>query len=258
MIFNRLFFSVIFIFLIVPTMVFPQAEPVANREYLTQYQQLVKPVQFNKKQLETYKNDPDFDYTEIIPQENWWTLLKDWVSRVWNKFWNWLLGSYAAEGIIAWLLKILPYLIIAGIIGFAIWLFIKLNPAKAALRKPKQAGVHLSEEEKILQSEDIPSLIQQALEQKNYRSAVRYSYLLVLKNLKTNKLIDYQTQKTNEEYLSEIEPISLKNQFKNITHLYDFIWYGNFPVTETDFKKAEYEFVRMKNLLNSTTHGNTN
>ncbi|HET8839155.1 MAG TPA: DUF4129 domain-containing protein [Flavobacteriaceae bacterium] len=225
---------------------------------MTYDRQARKPVEFSQNQLETYKNDPDFNYSETIQSENWWVLFKDWVARMWNKFWTWLLGSYAAQGIIALLLKALPYLIIAAIIGFAIWLFIKLNPAAAVLNEQKSAGVYLSEEEKILESEDIPTLIKMALAQKNYRSAIRYYYLLILKILRESKRIDYQAQKTNEEYLSEIEPIRLKNQFAKVTHLYDFIWYGDFPVVEPDFKKAENEFLHMTRLLNPNAVGKEN
>lgn len=258
MIFKRLFFCFVFLFLVGQNLSFSQAENTSNEKNLTYDRQARKPVEFSQKKLETYKDDPDFNYSEIIQSENWWALFKDWIARMWNKFWTWLFGSYAAKGIIALLLKALPYLIIGAIIGFAIWLFIKLNPAAAVLNDQKSAGVYLSEEEKILESKDIPTLIKMAVAQKNYRSAVRFYYLLILKNLRESKLIDYEAQKTNEEYLSEIEPISLKKQFAKVTHLYDFIWYGDFPVVEPDFKKAETEFMRMTNLLNPNAVGKEN
>ncbi len=258
MIYKRLLFCIIFLFLGGFGPGFSQTGNSPLEENLTQERQIVHPLQFDKEQIEQYKNDQDFNYVEKIPTENWWTLFKDWIAYIWNQFWTWLLGSYAAKGIIALFLKIIPYLIIVAIIGFVVWLFIKLNPAAAALNEKKSSMVHLSEEEKILKMEDIPALIQKAVEQKNFRSAVRYYYLLVLKKLGDQKQIDYQFQKTNAEYLSEIQSLPVKSQFEYITHLYDFIWYGDFPLTEPDFKKAENEFKHMTTLLNPVAFGKPN
>lgn len=235
-----------------------QTDSISRAEKIEYDRETRSPISFDREQIESYKKDAAFDYVEKIQKENWWGRFKDWAGRVWNQFWDWLLGSYTPSGIIAFILKILPYVILAAILGFILWLFIKLNPAASALKEQRQPGIHFSEDEKILQREDISSLIQQALQQQNYRLAVRYHYLLVLKKMRDRGLIEYQFQKTNEEYLSEIEPLSLKNQFKNITHLYDFIWYGDFPVTESDFKKAETEFTKIIPFLNTDPLGKTN
>lgn len=214
----------------------------------------LQPVQFDKDQLNGYKNDGDFDYTRKIDAINWWERFTDWVSYIWNSFWHWLLGDFTAGSWLGILLNVLKYVVIAGIIALIVWLFIKLNPGKAFLKTKTPPEVLLSDEEKIIHEEDIPTLIEGALNQQNYRLAVRYYYLLILKKLKDKNLIDYQFQKTNQEYRFEIADADISKQFGNITRLYDFIWYGDFPVNKSDYAIAEGEFETMQSQLKNLGH----
>ncbi|GHA42284.1 hypothetical protein GCM10007103_24500 [Salinimicrobium marinum] len=214
------------------------------------------PLQFDREKLNSYKEQPEFDYTEEVAEENWWTKFKRYLQLQWQKFLNWLFGDHNPNSFVLFLLEILPYLILAGILGFAVWLFIKLNPGGAFLSNPKAGSVFLNEEEEIVQSRDIRKLIDEAVAGENYRLAVRYHYLLILQLLSQAGYIDYQFPKTDEEYLAEIEKEPLKNQFKKITRIYDFIWYGSFEVTRENYPKAEKEFQKMQQIINKRDEQN--
>ena len=94
----------------------------------------------------------------------------------------------------------------------------------------------------IIKNQDIQSLIDQALQDKNYRLAVRYYYLLTLQKLSGQELIDWQVQKTDHDYIYEIENTQLRHSFSRVTDMYDYIWYGNFEVDEFAFAKAQSAF----------------
>jgi hypothetical protein len=113
----------------------------------------------------------------------------------------------------------------------------------------RNAYVSLSEEEHIIKNEDIQALIQNALADKNYRLAVRYSYLYSLQLLSKKELIDWQLQKTNHDYLTEIKKPDLQNSFSKITRIYDYIWYGDFTIDELKYKKAETVFLHLEKML---------
>ncbi|HBY68162.1 MAG TPA: DUF4129 domain-containing protein, partial [Flavobacteriaceae bacterium] len=85
--------------------------------------------------------------------------------------------------------------------------------------------------EEIIRSKNIRELIEKALQNKEYRLAVRYYYLLILKKLTDAELIDYEFDKTNTDYIAEITSDTVILPFKKATNLYDYIWYGNFTVT---------------------------
>ncbi|HAT70516.1 MAG TPA: DUF4129 domain-containing protein, partial [Flavobacteriaceae bacterium] len=94
---------------------------------------------------------------------------------------NWLFGDYEGNAILLFLVNYLPYLILVGIVGFIVWLFIKLNIGNRFLKSPDSGEVLMSEDEDIIKRQHIPSLIEDALNNKQYRLAIRYHYLFVLK-----------------------------------------------------------------------------
>lgn len=229
-------------------------EKTVPQEISYDRQKNLQPVKFNEEKLEEYKNEDEFGYLNQNTELNWWQKFKNWLANIWRSFMHWLVGDYKPGSFIANLVQIAPYLIIGLILGLIIWLFIRLNPAMRFTKKGSQPEVFLSEEERIIAEQDIPSLIKEALQEKNYRLAIRYYYLLILKELKERKIIDYQYQKTNQEYLTEIETSSLRSDFNQITRLYDFIWYGSFPVNEHDYSVAAKVFRHMEEQLKQKSY----
>ena len=115
--------------------------------------------------------------------------------------------------------------------------------------KKDDAYVSLSEEEHIIKNEDIQELIRKALAERNFRLAVRYYYLFTLQLMTDKNLIDWQLQKTNDDYLKELKGTRLQEPFRTITRLYDYIWYGNFDLDEVKYMKAESAFVQLQKTL---------
>lgn len=209
----------------------------------------VTPVVFNEHRLETSKQNQDFNYAEVAQEVSWWQKFKSWLHARWMQLMRWLLGDLEGGSFFVFLVQFIPYIILGLILGFIVWLFIQLNPGGKLLKGQKQGSVLLSEDEDILKHQHIPNLIEDALEQQNYRLAVRYYYLLVLKKLTDANLIDYQHDKTNSDYLSELNMPQIKESFKTITHIYDFIWYGNFAITERDYTNAANQFKKLEKHL---------
>ncbi|CAM3378404.1 DUF4129 domain-containing protein [Aequorivita lipolytica] len=212
----------------------------------------LNPPVFSKETIAEYKKDSAFDYTEKPVEENWWSQFTNWVWELWLKFWHWLLGDFEAGGFISFLVHVLPYVFVLGIIVFVVWLFYKLNPGATFFKSKEKPGVFFSEEEEIIKSKNIKKLIEKALASKEYRLAVRYYYLLILKKLTDAELINYEFDKTNSEYFAEITSEKINSGFRKVTTLYDYIWYGSFAVTETDFKKAEHTFNALENQIPKT------
>ena len=132
-------------------------------------------------------------------------------------------------------------------------MFFKLNPGARLLKSKEEPANFFTEEEEIIKTKDIKKLIDKALRNQNYRLAVRYYYLLILKRLTEAELIDYEFDKTNSDYISEITSETINTGFKKATNLYDYIWYGNFTVTETDFNKAQQTFKHLETTIPKTT-----
>lgn len=206
-------------------------------------------LEFDLEKIESYHTDEAFNYLAEIEQDSWWTRFKRWVQMHYQSFIEWLFGEYQANAIIAFILQLLPYLIVGAIMGLIIWLFIRLNPGPSILGDSPAPEVFYNEEEKIVRSQNIAELIQAAIRNGDYRLAVRYYYLNLLKQLNEKGLIDYEFQKTNAEYLKEIREEKFQLPLKKVMRIYDFIWYGSFAVSETDFSLAQKYFGEIERSL---------
>ncbi len=206
----------------------------------------LNPLDFDSEKITELKKDPSLDYLRNLDKDSWWTRFKRWVNMRYQQFTDWLFGDYKAYEFVAILLKTLPYLILGGIIGLMIWLFIRLIPARSLLEEQESPQVFLNNEETIMRSENIGELIDDAIKEKDYRLAVRYYYLQLLQQLHKKKLINYEFQKTNSEYLNEIKPGYLHTDLKKVMRIYDFIWYGNFSISEMDFHLAQRYFQELQ------------
>lgn len=100
-----------------------------------------------------------------------------------------------------------------------------------------------------IENTDITTLITNAEKDNNFRLAIRYYYLLVLKNLSIKNYIKFEDDKTNSEYLNEINTASFSDKFAYTSYLYNYIWYGEFPVDIEQYNKAKNDFVTLLNQI---------
>ena len=98
---------------------------------------------------------------------------------------------------------------------------------------------------------DVQSLINDAENNNDYRLAVRYYYLLVLKTLTIKNYIKFEDDKTNADYLNEIESMKFSKGFAYTSYLYNYIWYGEFPLNTEQYKTAKGNFQDFLNQVKS-------
>jgi len=204
----------------------------------------------SEEDLSTYRNSPDFNYEEKAKEPSWLDDLWAWMLHMLRRFFEWIFGVDAAVGPLAFFLKMLPYVLLFFLIFLLIRFFLNANMRALKNAQANKNIVDLSEEENIIKNENIEVLIQQAVADKNYRLAVRYSYLLILKLLSEKEIIQWELQKTNDDYLNEIVKEQLKIPFKASTRLYDYIWYGDFMIDETKYQKAAAAFNALQKNIN--------
>ena len=100
-----------------------------------------------------------------------------------------------------------------------------------------------------IENTDINSLITNAENSDDYRLAIRYYYLYVLKNLSLKNYIKFEDDKTNAEYLNEINDKPFCKKFAYTSYLYNYIWYGEFPLNTDEYNKAKDNFVTLLNQV---------
>lgn len=215
-------------------------------------QEVIVQKKFNKSNLNTYKSDKDFDYSEKseVKKPTLLDRILNWIGRQVILLLEWIFDAKQAKGIFKTLLLVLPY-IVAGIVLFLlIKFFLKVNTNSIVSTATNKAIVSITEDEELIKNKDLLKLIAKAIEQQNYRLAVRYYYLQLLKILSEKEFIIWEQQKTNEDYCAELQEINLKKSFKKLTKLYDFIWYGSFDITHLEFAKVVADFEQINKQLN--------
>lgn len=205
----------------------------------------------DSKKIENYKSDKDFRYDEdtVKAEPSFLEQVFNWFIRQLSRFLEWIFGVKYAKGILATIFSALPYIITGVVLFLLLKFFLKVNLNSIVETSKNNPIVSISEEEELIKNNNIQKLIQQAIYNKNYRLAVRYYYLNILKQLENKEIIIWEQQKTNEDYSNEIAPQNIQQSFINLTRLYDFVWYGNFMINEAEFIRIESDFIMANNLI---------
>ncbi|SNR15959.1 hypothetical protein [Tenacibaculum jejuense] len=132
---------------------------------------------------------------------------------------------------------IVIFIVVKALIGedFS-WFFSSKN------KKIERAVILTSEEESYLENENYEKLIVLAKQKGDYRNATRYYYLLLLKQMSNKGLITFDKDKTNTEYIFDLQKKELRKPFSYLLYIYDYVWYGEFDVNQTNFSVIESNY----------------
>lgn len=150
------------------------------------------------------------------------------------------------------ILEIVIYVLMGILALYLLIRFLTGEHASAIFRKKATPIATFDLSEAHIENVDLNTLLADALAEKNYRAAIRYQYLKVLKTLSRQQIITWQYEKTNQDYEKEISAAQIKGPFKEVSYLYDHIWYGQQDVDEEKYRAAEDKFAL---LINTDTYG---
>lgn len=118
-----------------------------------------------------------------------------------------------------------------------LWFIYKKRPE--LFMRSRRNKLAYSVHEDTIYGVDFRQEIDRALARKDYREAVRLLYLQTLKQLSDGGQIDWQLYKTPTEYMYELKPESLRPPFREVTHLFLRVRYGNFEATAALFEEMQ-------------------
>lgn len=182
-------------------------------------------------------NNSDYKYDRIGPvPKTLWERFKDWF---WRKVSELLNSKGGSLGFL-----ILKYALVIAAIVLIIVLLLKNNVRALFYGKSASMPIDFKEFEEDIHKINFNELITTALSEKDFRRAVRLHFLKLLKELTDKNLISWKIDKTNNDYLIELSNSKYNKHFKELAISYEYIWYGNFQLDETNFK-AEIEKFKM-------------
>ncbi|HET8574065.1 MAG TPA: DUF4129 domain-containing protein [Edaphocola sp.] len=188
-------------------------------------------------QMDGKYKSAEFDYNENrIDRLSWWERLKQWI----NDFLQRLLPHFDIS-----LNKTIYYFAIGvGILALAYILYRLLAKGKKPFFREENDRANILPDwiEKKLMELNLNTYLDKALADKNYVLAVRYLHLINLKKLAGNHLIEWNYQKTNRDFLYELDAEHLKKDFANTIKVYEYAWYGGFGISESRFRQYRQLF----------------
>lgn len=196
---------------------------------------------FDNNALKELKKDRAFQYEKI----------KEPSKSLWDRFWSWfwykisqLLSTKQGKR------KLNVLLIIFGVSAIIFFVVKVMGMNKdGLLGRSSKDSLDYSVSADDIHSISFNEAIQEAIATGNYRLAVRLLYLQSLKKLSDKGFIEWKINKTNSDYLKEIQDRQWAPLFKSLTYNFDYTWYGEVPVSKERFEAVHQQFQSFNNQL---------
>lgn len=183
----------------------------------------------SKEFVSTLKDDKAFDYVKTgLPKEK----SKNRTSLPqfnFNRFW-----------------------LLVPIVLFAIFLLYYLYKNNLLLFRKKSATLYTEskeDQEKDIFSIPFSEAISKALNQNNFRLAIRLQYLQILKSLSQKGIINYLPDKTNHDYLAQLRSSVYYDEFFTATRNYEYSWYGLFDIDKDKYNQIQQTFSSLQTKI---------
>jgi hypothetical protein len=131
--------------------------------------------------------------------------------------------------------------LLGGILVYAIVRIIVSNRLQLFYRPPRRHVVVKTEEENSLE-DDLEGQLMHFIQTKDYRQAVRYLYLKTLRLLNDRGMIRFHQESTNQEYRQQLGATPQGGPFRDLTIIYEKVWYGEFPLGDVLFTRLHQYF----------------
>lgn len=184
----------------------------------------------------------EYDY---VVQVSFLDKLKAWFIDLLSRMFN--VGDTKAYETLTYLKYLLFFLVIGAAIYYIVKLILNKEGRWLFSRKSQElTEVDLDEVQHIAEA-DFKKLITTAENDGNYRLAIKYQYLFLLKKMDTSAVISFDSQKTSHDYLLHLEGTAYYTNFSKCAYYYTYIWYGAFEIDTTTYHKAATSFVTLQN-----------
>ncbi|MEM7163227.1 MAG: DUF4129 domain-containing protein [Bacteroidota bacterium] len=169
----------------------------------------------------------------------------EWEKPDWD--FSWLKDWWAGLGLA---FKVLCIAALAALVMFIVYRLTKLE-GNTSFSVNRSLEEQLNEVEETLEETELERLLREALESANFKLAIRLYFLMMLQKLDERNWIDYKKQKTNFLYLREMKNRSEYSRFRELTHAFEYSWYGEVQLDQQLFAQVESAFRRFLNEISN-------
>lgn len=201
----------------------------------------VREKSFQENFAEKYTDD-EFNYESGGGQKSLLQKIKEWINNLLRNF----LGLDKLENFNKWsdiFLKILYVIIFLAVIYVVVRLVMNHKGRWFFEKKNQSVEVNLDNVEEHIHEADFETMIRETEQAGDTRQSIRLYYLWLLKTYTDNGFIEWHPQKTNSDYQNELKDEKRKSQFRYLSYLYNYIWYGEFSINDEEYRQAREAFI---------------
>lgn len=200
------------------------------------------PKKFKENFRKKYQTE-EFNYNTTKPRVSLWQKLlakiQEWLRSVFGEVDGTKTLDYTGM-----FLKILAFLLVGFLLYIIISYFISKDGNFFFSKKSKKININAEEITEDIHEINFPEKILQFENKKEFRYAIRYQFLYVLKKLSDKKLIDWNTEKTNHDYQKELKSKNQKELFAELVYIFEHVWYGEFDINEENYLILKNKFLK--------------
>jgi len=189
---------------------------------------------FPPGEVNKIKSDDDFWYVDAVFKKQ-----EEKTAESNNSFWEGLFKFFSNPAV-----KIVLWIVMIAILVSAFVMFLANN--KIALFGSSGKKINLDEEKSAIPDNifeiDFDLHVNNALKDGDYRMATRLLFLRMLKVMSQKNLLNYSIDKTNMDYLFELNGTRYFKDFAMASRNYEYVWYGNFSITLEQFGNMKNSF----------------
>lgn len=194
----------------------------------------VRDAQFNSTEITRLQANPEYDYDRSLHVENlWWDRLLKWVQQQLNE----LFGTKGGR----WVFSHLHWaIIIAAVVLLLFYLRKRLfhGAFTPEAGRPRQV-LEIHEDLAVV---DLDQLLGAAEREGNWRLALRYHYLKVLRRLMDDGSIRFKPESTDRDYQRQLRDPAQRSTFAELSFLFKWAWYGDAPMDEARYRSLAPAF----------------
>lgn len=204
----------------------------------------VYPKEFKKNIPSRYKGN-EFDYSVSKPRESFWQKLLKKIDRIFRSIFGETVFEKSSQMTVA-LVRLFAIILVGFLLYFIIKYILGKDGSFIFGKKNKKLNLNVEELHENIHEINFPESIAKFEHAGDYRSAVRYQFLFILKKLSDKKLIAWNPEKTNKDYVSELKATQLKNEFFDLSYIFDYVWYGEFNIDEQSYQRFKNQYQAFK------------
>ena len=124
-----------------------------------------------------------------------------------------------------------------------IWIIYRLAVVNNLFVFSSRKKTTVNDEEELPENEGkIRERIEVAIRNGDFRLATRLLYIETLQWLDQLQMIRYQADATNQQYVEQMDRTAKGKEFRQLTRVFDYVWYGKFPVSSDKFEVIRQNF----------------